>query len=91
MKRKQMALWALVLFLGLLGFGTINNQLRINDANAKLAAQAANGQKALNRTCELLPISLKIYTDNLKRGVISAEDFATVTGTAAKACPNARP
>lgn len=73
--------------LALLGVGTINNQLRINQANARLASQAANGQRALNRTCRLLPVSKKMYTDALRRQVITAGDYDLVVSTATAVCP----
>jgi hypothetical protein len=57
--RRVLGLWALVVFLGLLGAGTISNQVRINQANGVLARQARAGQMSLNRTCKLLPITMK--------------------------------
>lgn len=87
MTRKSVALWALVVLLAALGAGTISNQLMINKANATLATQAENGQKALTRQCALLPIGKKIYTDALERRVISAADYDLVLSTANTACP----
>jgi hypothetical protein len=86
MSRKTVGLWALVGFLALLGVGTINNQLRINKANARLADQAENGQKALTRQCSLFPVSKKLYADMLERRVITAEDYDLVVSTATTAC-----
>lgn len=79
-------LWLLVVVLGLLGAGTISNQLRINRANAILADQAESGQRALNRQCSLFPVSKKLYADMLERRVISAEDYDLVVSTATTAC-----
>jgi hypothetical protein len=90
MTRRVLGLWALVVFLGLLGLGTINNQLRINQANATLSAQAQAGQKALTRQCRLVPIGRKLYGAALKRGEITLEDFELVLSTAATACPNVK-
>lgn len=87
MTRKMIGLWALVLFLALLGIGTINNQLRINQANERLAAQARAGQQSLNRTCRLVPVSKKIYVDMLERDVITPEDYDLVVSSAAQICP----
>lgn len=89
MNRKIVGLWALVVVLAGLGLGTITNQLKINDANARLAAQAMNGQRSLNRTCQLLPVSRKIYTDALKRGVVNADDYDLVLSTATRVCAGA--
>lgn len=91
MTRKMIGLWALVLFLGLLGVGTINNQLRINQANERLAAQARSGQQALNRTCRLVPVSRKIYVDMLERDKITPEDYDLVVSSAAQICPSPKP
>jgi len=91
MTRKMIGLWALVLFLALLGVGTINNQLRINQANEILAAQARAGQQSLNRTCRLVPISKKIYVDMLERGKITADDYDLVVSSAAQICPSPKP
>jgi hypothetical protein len=85
--RRMIGLWALILFLALLGVGTINNQLRINKANAVLSAQAESGQKALNRQCMLLPVGKKLYGDALDRRVITAADYDLVISTADTACP----
>lgn len=87
MSRKVIGLWALVLFLGLLGLGTINNQLRINKANATLAEQAMNGQRALTRTCRLVPVTRKIYGDMLDRKKITVDDYELVIASAAAICP----
>jgi hypothetical protein len=83
----MLGLWALVLFLGLLGVGTINNQLRINRANEILAAQARAGQQSLDRTCRLIPISKKIYVDALERDVITPRDYDVVVSSASQICP----
>lgn len=91
MTRKMIGLWSLVLFLALLGVGTINNQLRINQANERLAAQALAGQRALNRTCRLVPISKKIYVDALERDVITPDDYDLVVSSAAQICPAPKP
>jgi hypothetical protein len=85
--RRVLGLWVLVLFLGLLGAGTINNQLRINQANALLARQARNGQLSLDRTCRLLPVSKKIYADMVERHVITVEEYDLVLSTANTVCP----
>lgn len=86
MRRRTVGLWLLVVFLGLLGAGTINNQLRINQANARLAEQAENGQRALTRQCSLFPVSRKLYADMLDRRVITAADYDLVVSTATTAC-----
>ena len=86
MNRKAIGLWALVLFLGLLGVGTISNQLRINKANAALAEQAAAGERGLNRQCQLLPVGKKIYKDALERRVITVGNYDLVVSTAETAC-----
>lgn len=86
MSRKLVGLWALVIALALLGVGTINNQLRINQANARLAQQASDGAKALARSCRLAGVSRKIYVDMLQRKVITSDDFALFTDTLQRAC-----
>lgn len=86
-RTRIMGLYLLVALLAVLGAGTISNQLKINQANAILARQARAGQMSLNRTCRLLPISEKIYTDMLDRGKITAEDYALVLSTANRVCP----
>ncbi len=86
MSKKMLALWGLVAALALLGAGTINNQLRINDANTRLARQAADGARALDRQCRIRPVSKKLYADAFERGVVSADDVALVLDTAAQAC-----
>ena len=91
MTRKMFGLWSLVLFLALLGAGTINNQLRINKANEALAKQARSGQLALNRTCRLVPVSKKIYVDMLERRKITPEDYDLVVSSAVSICPNTKP
>lgn len=88
MSRKIVGLWGLVMVLALMGVGTINNQLRINKANAVLAAQAQAGQKALDRQCQLFPVGKKLYRDMLVRGKITADDYELVLSTANTACSN---
>jgi hypothetical protein len=85
--RRVLGLWALVVFLGLLGAGTISNQVRINQANGVLARQARAGQMSLNRTCRLLPITMKAYGDLLDRGKITPVDYSLVLSTANTVCP----
>lgn len=88
MNRRAMLWAALIVFLAVLGVGTINNQLRLNKANATLAAQAMNGQRALTRTCRLVPIGHKLYVwaqaDPTSK--ITVADVALVQSTAAQAC-----
>lgn len=85
-KRRVKASGLLVLLV-LLSAGTISNQLRLNAQSAKFRAQAANGQRSLNRQCALVPISKKIYADAVNRRVISADDFGRIVSTAAAVCP----
>lgn len=87
----RVAPWLLIAAMAVLAAGTISNQLRINDANTRLAQQAANGQKALTRQCQLFPISKKLYTDALGRRVITAGDYDLIVSTAARVCPQHRP
>ena len=81
----------ILLFIAQIGVGTINNQLRINKANAALAQQARAGQQSLNRTCRLIPVSKKIYVDMLERGKITPEDYDLVVSSAAQICPSPKP
>jgi hypothetical protein len=88
--RRMLGLWALVVLLALLGFGTISNQVRINRANATLAAQAEAGQKGLDRQCKLLPVGKKLYAwglKNSKESGITPADYDLVISTANTACP----
>lgn len=78
----------LVVGMALLALGTVNNQLKINAANTQLARQAMNGQRSLNRQCQLLPISKKLYADALARHKISAADFDAIVSTGAQYCPS---
>jgi hypothetical protein len=89
--RRLIGLWALVMFLALLGVGTVNNQLRINKANETLSTQAQAGQRALTRQCKLLPVGRKLYTAALERGEITAADYDLVLSTATTACPPQKP
>jgi hypothetical protein len=84
--RRQVAWIALIVFLALLGAGTISNQIRINQANATLAQNAADGAAALARSCKLAGVSRKIYMDVLRRDVITSEDFALFSDTLQRAC-----
>lgn len=86
-RRRLVGLYILVAVLAGLGLGTVSNVLRLNGVNAKFAAQARNGQAGLNRQCRLVPVSKKIYADELARGKITADDFALVVSTAAAVCP----
>lgn len=82
----RVAPWLLVGAMAMLAAGTISNQLRINDANTRLQAQAENGQKALTRQCRLLPVAKKLYADMLDRRVITVRDYDLVFSTADTAC-----
>lgn len=77
---------AVIVILGLLGIGTVSNVLRLNATSEKIRAQAESGQAALDRQCKLLPVGRKLYTDALKRGVISGDDFELVLSSANVAC-----
>ena len=79
--------WLLVVAMALLAAGTISNQLRINEANSRLRAQAANGQAALTRACRLAPNGVLIQRDALERGVISAKQFTAYLSATTHACP----
>ena len=86
MTRKAFGMWGLVVFLGLLGVGTISNQLKLNQTNARISEQASAGARGLVRQCQLLPVGKKLYADALERRVISAEDYDLVVSTASTAC-----
>lgn len=84
---KRAVLWTLLLLvLAGLSVGTVRNTLKTNQANAKLAQQAADGAVALRRSCRLAGVSKKIYVDNLQRGVITGDDFALFSDTLQQAC-----
>jgi hypothetical protein len=78
---------ALIMLVVLLAAGTIYNQLAINATNGRIKDQARNGQLSLNRTCKLLPVSMKVYGDMLARGVITPADYSLVLSTANTVCP----
>lgn len=86
-RRRLVGLYVLVAVLGVMGIGTISNQLRLNGVNAKFAEQARNGQLGLDRTCRLLPVSKKLYADMLERGKITPADYDLVLSTASAVCP----
>jgi hypothetical protein len=86
-KARAYAPIALIVLVVLLAAGTIYNQLAINATNGRIQEQARAGQMSLNRTCKLLPISMKVYGDMLARGVITAADYSLVLSSANTVCP----
>lgn len=85
--KRRVAWITVIVVLALLGAGTISNVVRLNATSARVSEQAANGQAALTRQCQLFPISKKLYADALDRGKITADDFDLIVSTAATACP----
>jgi hypothetical protein len=84
---RRAGLYALVAGVALISYGTISNQVRLGAVNARFRAQAIAGQRALDRQCRLLPVSLKLYGYALEQHVITAEEYRQIVATGARYCP----
>jgi hypothetical protein len=69
-----------------LAAGTIMCLVGLGYLNTRVSDQAHDGAVALARSCKLASVSKKVYIDNLRRGVITADDYALFTGTLQQAC-----